>query len=281
MKLLLKVGGAAIETDAGRRALAQSVRAARELCHQVMVVHGGGRQIAELTARLGLQERRHEGLRITDAATADAVLMVLGGSTNRQLVAAFEAEGVPAVGITGADGSSFAVRRSHADGVDLGYVGEVIRIRRGLIDTLVDNDYVPIIATVAPLADTEPGPRDRLYNINADLAAGPLAQALGADTLVFLTDVEGVRGADGRRIATLSAQVAHELRVAGVIAGGMIPKVDAALAAAQAAGATLVRIASFEAGLLAALEPGAGTTIAAAPMRDETGRARASRDAAS
>ena len=125
MKLLIKIGGAQLADQAGRQALATSIRTALADGHQVILVHGGGDQIRALTKRLAIEDRYHDGLRITDAATAEAVLMVLGGQVNRQLVADLCAHGVPAVGITGADGNTFSAQPLKRAGADLGYVGAV------------------------------------------------------------------------------------------------------------------------------------------------------------
>jgi acetylglutamate kinase len=262
-RLLVKVGGAAVEEPAGRARLAAAVAAARAAGHEVVLVHGGGNQIRALTRRLGLAERYHQGLRVTDAETADVALMVLGGLVNRTLVAALVAAGVPAVGLTGADGATFAARK-HAPGLDLGYVGEVASASASVVTLLLGAGIVPVLATVAPLAPGEDAPADRFYNLNADTCAGPLAAAFGADALLFLSDVPGVLDAAGRRMPALSPRECADLRAAGVIAGGMIPKVEAALAALEAAPGIVVKIAHADAedAILAALAPDAGTAFA-------------------
>jgi acetylglutamate kinase len=265
MRLLVKVGGAPVEGADGRAALARAVAAARRAGHTVILVHGGGNQVRAVSRRLGLSDRYVDGLRVTDAATADVVLMVLGGLVNRQLVAALQDERIAAVGLCGADGHTFTVRRHLRVGQDLGYVGEVKHVARELIDTLLADGFVPVLATVAPLAPDEPGPADHFYNVNADQAAGPLAGALGADALLFLSDVPGVLDAAGARIPRLTPALGEALRRDGVLRGGMIPKVEAAAQAVAAAPGTLVKIAAAdgEDAILRALDPGTGTTFAA------------------
>jgi acetylglutamate kinase len=264
MKILVKIGGAQLEQDGARDALARSLQRAIAAGHQLVVVHGGGNQIRDLVRALRLPEQYHEGIRITDAKTADVVLQVLAGQVNKQLVHALESAGVRAAGLCGADGSSFHVQKDKEDrAVDLGYVGTVARIDTRLIDTLLDAGFTPVIATTAPLAVGEPDARDHFYNVNADLAAGPLAKALGADALLFLTDVQGVLDGDERRIERIDTRRCEGLREQGVIRGGMIPKVEAALAALAENPRALVKIApAFGAdAVLAALEPSAGTTF--------------------
>ncbi len=261
MRCLVKIGGAQLELLEARRELARGLKRARDLGHELILVHGGGNQIRALGKRLGIPERTHAGLRITDAETADVVLMVLAGIVNKELVHTLETEGLRAVGLSGADGATFAAERAHADGVDLGYVGTVAKIDTRLCETLLAAGFLPVIATSAPLARGAAGPSDHFYNINADLAAGPLARALDVDALVFLTDVPGVLDADRERIPSISPSRCAELRASGVIHGGMIPKVEAALAALAEHPRALVKIASSEGAnaLIDALEPWSGT----------------------
>ncbi len=261
MKLVVKVGGAQLEEPRSRAALARSVARARAEGHRLVLVHGGGNQIREVVRRIGLSERYHDGLRVTDAETADVVVMVLAGLVNKELVAALIDAGVRAVGISGADGASFSVERTERPGIDLGYVGRVARTEPALLGALLEAGFLPVIATVAPLASDAHGPRDHFYNINADLAAGPLAQALEADGLLFLTDVPAVHDSAQRRVGQLSRASARELRAAGAIAGGMIPKVEAGLAALAELPSGLIKIApaAGENAIVAALEDSIGT----------------------
>lgn len=285
MRLLLKVGGAQLEQRAARAELARSVRQARDAGHEIVLVHGGGNQIRELVRKLGLEERYHEGLRVTDAATADVVLMVLAGLVNKELVQTLADEGVRAAGLSGADGASFDVvpRRASDPSVDLGYVGDVVRVDGALVETLLDGGFLPVIATAAPLSrqrgPIDPAARDaaardeaaraHFYNVNADLAAGPLARALECDALLFLTDVPGVLDGEKKRIECLTRERVHELRERGVISGGMIPKVEAALAALASTTDCLVKIAPAAGpdAVLRALESSTGTRFAREDQR--------------
>jgi acetylglutamate kinase len=279
VRLVIKVGGAQLEEASARAELVRSVAQARMAGLEIVLVHGGGNQIRSLVRKLSLPERYHEGLRITDADTAEVVLMVLAGLVSKSLAAAFEEQGVRAVGLCGADGSTFSSVPERRSGVDLGYVGAVGNADPRLVETLLAEGYLPLIATVAPLARERTGPLEHegapngtrnpesgpFYNVNADLAAGPLAKALSAQALLFLTDVPGVLDAEGRSIASLSPERCADLRAGGVIHGGMIPKVEAALAALEENPNALVKIApaAGASAVLAALDPEVGTRFIA------------------
>jgi acetylglutamate kinase len=256
LRILVKVGGAQIEEREARAELVRSVALARAAGLEIVLVHGGGNQIRSLVRRLGLPERYHEGLRITDADTADVVLMVLAGLVGKTLAAAFEDQGVRAVSLSGADGSTFECVPDRRPDVDLGYVGSVGRVDPRLVETLLAEDYLPLVATVGPESGSDP-----FFNVNADLAAGPLASALGAQALLFLTDVPGVLDPEGRVLRSLTPERCLELRGEGVVAGGMIPKVEAALAALEKNPGVLVKIvpAAGPNAVLAALDPEVGT----------------------
>jgi acetylglutamate kinase len=260
-RLVVKVGGAQLEEKEARAHFARAVARAREDGHQVVVVHGGGDQIRSFAERLALPQSYRDGLRVTDAATAEVVTAVLAGLVNKHLVAELGAAGVPAVGLCGADASCLQVERHAPAGHDLGYVGAVCRVDTALLEQLLRAGYVPVVATVAPLAPDAEGARDHLYNVNADLAAGPLARALAADALLFLTDVPGVLDEGRRLVARLSRAEADRLRAGGVLEGGMVPKVAAAQAALGTGVPHVVAIASAagEDAVRAALAPGAGT----------------------
>lgn len=260
MRLLVKVGGSQLEEPAARAELVHSVALARAAGIEIVLVHGGGNQIRALVRKLGLPERYHEGLRVTDAETADVVQMVLAGLVGKTLAAAFEAQGVRAVSLCGADGSTFASVRERREDVDLGFVGSVGIVDPRLVETLLAEDYLPLVATVGPGEGA-----DSFFNVNADMAAGPLAHALGAQALLFLTDVPGVLDAEKRLLPALSSDRCAELRAEGVISGGMIPKVEAALAALEANPGGLVKIvpAAGPNAVLAALDPGVGTRFLA------------------
>jgi acetylglutamate kinase len=270
VRILVKVGGAPLLEPASRAAFAEAVAAARRAGHELLVVHGGGEQVRAWSKRLGIQDRYVNGLRVTDAQTAEVVLAVLGGEVNRQVVAALGAAGAPAVGLTGADGNAYDARRLTSEGADLGYVGEVAGVRPGLALGLLAQGFVPVMASLAPLAEDAVGSRDRLYNINADHAAAPLAAAFAVDALLFLTDVPGVLDAAGELVARLTPGLRAELAAAGVFAGGMRPKVDAAVSGARACPRAVVKIApAGGAGcVLEALLPEVGTHVIALESSD-------------
>ena len=185
-----------------------------------VVVHGGGPQITALMERLGKKSEFVNGLRVTDAETVEIARMVLKGQVNPQLVAAINVHGNYAVGVSGVDGGLI---RAEARDPELGFVGDVTEINPEVINGLLDDEFIPVIATIG---SDETG---QAYNINADTAAGAIAEALGAEKLIYLTDIEGLRR-DVADAATLirrtTADQLDALVADGIIAGGMIPKID-------------------------------------------------------
>lgn len=259
-RIVIKIGGAALEEPAPRAAFARAVASIRAAGADVVVVHGGGNQVGRLSERLGLPTKRVAGLRVTDAATAEVVLAVLGGEVARKLAAALVAAGVPALSLTGADAGLFSARRLVHPDADLGYVGEVRHVDGDVLQRLSAAGFVPLVASVAPDADAD-ADDDCFLNINADHAVAPLAAAFGADAVLFLSDVPGVLDASRARLAELTPEATRTLVHEGVISGGMLPKVDAALAAAAANPSALVKIALADGddAVRAALRPDVGT----------------------
>jgi acetylglutamate kinase len=217
--VVIKYGGNAMEGEADGLALfAQDVVLMRSVGMRPVVVHGGGPQIGELMTRLGKQPEFRDGLRVTDAETLDIARMVLVGKVNREIVAAINVHAPLAVGLSGEDaGLIMAIARDPV----LGFVGDVDEVNTSLLERLLAEDLIPVIATIG--AD-ESG---QAYNINADTAAGAVAEALQAEKLVYLTDIEGVR-ADvddpSSLISTLSVDVLEKLVADGKATAGMIPK---------------------------------------------------------
>lgn len=225
--VVVKIGGHAMDDPTTRAAFAEDVILLRWVGIQLVVVHGGGPQIGQMLARLGIESRFAGGLRITDAPTMAVVEMVLGGQVNKELVRLINQKGGAAVGLTGKDGNLAVARRVTSvgpDGIDPGLVGEVERVDVTVLTRLAA-DFIPVIAPIAVDA------AGTTLNVNADPFAARLAVALGAEKLVLLTDVQGVKGADGALIASLGAAHARRLIADGVISGGMIPKVEWALTA--------------------------------------------------
>jgi acetylglutamate kinase len=200
-----------------------------------VVVHGGGPQIDTIMKRMGISARFEAGLRVTDAATMEVVDMVLGGKLNKEIVATINLHGGQAVGLSGKDANLITATkkqlyRSVAPGsppqlIDIGLVGEVTSVNTSIIHTLENNGFIPVIAP------TGVGENGESYNINADTAAGDIAAALQAERLLFLTDVEGIQDRDKKLLPSLDRQAVDRLQGEAVIAGGMLPKVEACLRA--------------------------------------------------
>ena len=220
MRYVVKIGGRAIEDVATLLLCAQAIADLARDGNQVAVVHGGGAALTRTLAQMGKKSEFVAGLRITDAETRDAALMVLAGSINKQLVAAIGARGQMAVGLSGGDGMVFRARKKRT-APDLGFVGEIAASDPRWLHAVWQMGGVPVISSIALGFDGE------YYNINADEMAAACAVACRAETLVFLTDVPGVRGADGEILRWLSLKQIPELASASVISGGMLPKLGA------------------------------------------------------
>jgi acetylglutamate kinase len=195
-----------------------------------VVVHGGGKVITDWMGKLGIKATFVRGLRVTDAPSLEVVVAVLGGLINKQLVAEFQAAGAKAIGISGVDGG---VLRGAIRDPDLGYVGDVKQVEPGPVLDVLGAGYVPVVAPVAVQQGERGGVSTQFLNVNADTAAGEVAAAIGADRLVFLTDVEGVLDREKRLVSRLTPQQAQAMIDSGVAGGGMIPKLEACLRALQ------------------------------------------------
>jgi acetylglutamate kinase len=221
MRLVIKIGGAAIE-DA--TLLSRCARAVADLCcdgHQIAIVHGGGAALTRTLKQLGKQSEFVNGLRVTDAETRDVAIMVLAGRVNKNVVAALAAAGVPAFGMCGGDGLAFRARKKTNGGVDLGFVGEITAADAHWLEAIWTNHGVPVISSVAIGSDGQ------YYNVNADQMAAACAIACRANALIFLTDVPGVCGADGAVIRWLKPEQMRELVGSAHVTGGMLPKLEA------------------------------------------------------
>jgi acetylglutamate kinase len=226
--VVVKFGGNAMVDDALAHSFAADVVLLRAVGLKPVVVHGGGPQIGELLGRLGKETEFRDGLRVTDAETLDVARMVLTGQVNADIVSAINQRDQVAVGLSGEDaGLIVAAQRDAA----LGFVGDVVDVNRKILDTLIGADFIPVISTIGADATGQ------AYNINADSAAIAIAASLRAEKLIYLTDVPGVLTdvADPTSLVSrLSAARARNLIASGVIAGGMIPKVEACLDAIDA-----------------------------------------------
>ncbi len=200
-----------------------------------VVVHGGGATISEWLDIYGVESRFVRGLRATDAAALEVVVAVLAGLVNKQLVAQLQARGASALGLSGADGALLRARRYDPE---LGFVGEITRVDAASLSAMAEH----VVVVLAPIAVEADGDElhPQLLNLNADTAAGEVAAALGAERLVFLTDVPGVMDGDGNLQPSIGPKRAKDLLDSGAVAGGMIPKLEAGLRAAAAGVETIV-----------------------------------------
>jgi acetylglutamate kinase len=231
---VLKIGGNELDDGAFLAGLAQAVAAAGE---PVIIVHGGGRAIADLQSRLGLTPVKVDGLRVTDAPSLAIAQMVLSGQTNKQIVAALLAAGVDAVGLSGVDRGLLRCRKKEHPTADLGFVGEIVEVRGEILEQLLGQGVTPVISPISLGLDGQ------IYNVNADAAAAAVAQAVHAELLDFVSNVAGVLQA-GRVIPALTAAETEQLIAASVISDGMVPKVRAALEAV-AQGVSRARIVNL------------------------------------
>jgi acetylglutamate kinase len=232
--IVVKFGGNAMTDEALQASFARDVVLMKLVGMNPIVVHGGGPQIGDLLERLKIESRFVEGMRVTDEATMDVVQMVLGGLINKDIVGLINAHGGRAIGLTGKDADLVRARpmklTATAGGpepVDLGHVGDVAHIDRAVIDLLVGSEYIPVIA---PIGIGEDGAS---YNINADVVAGRLAEAVDAEKLILLTNTPGLLDASGQVLTGLTAKKVAGLIEDGTIHGGMLPKIKHALEAVQ------------------------------------------------
>jgi acetylglutamate kinase len=230
-KLVIKYGGHAMEDEALKESFARDVVLLHYVGLQPVIVHGGGPQVSKVLERMGIPTTFVDGLRITDEETMDVVEMVLGGSVNQEIVALVCQHGGRAVGLSGKDDRFILAEKieiERAGGrkkeiIDPGRVGEPKEINPEVVQKLLDAGFIPVIAPVG--VDAE----GHALNINADTVAARIAESLGAEKLMLLTDVEGVRDAEGKMLSSLDEKQAKKLLDDGVISGGMIPKVRWAL----------------------------------------------------
>jgi acetylglutamate kinase len=221
---VIKYGGAVMEDEKLKSSVAQDVTLLRKIGIDVVVVHGGGKEITSLSSKLSIETKFVNGQRYTDENTRDVVQMVLAGSTNKDIVRRINIHGGKAVGISGIDGGLITVNKYVKE--DLGFVGEVVDVNASLIKNLLRDGYLPVIA---PLGVDKDG---TVFNVNADVAAGSIAAALSAVKLVYLTDIEGVK-INSELVSHLSQNEAEKYIADGTISGGMIPKVESALSALE------------------------------------------------
>ncbi len=253
--IIIKLGGSVLGS---RDTSLEDVARLKKEGYQPVVVHGGGAMVNALLLRLGIPTRMLQGERVTDKATLEVVTGALSGLVNKETTAMLLDLGVKAVGISGVDAGLI---RGKPRGADWGYTGDVERIDPTIVMTLLDAGMVPVVSPVSLNAAADPV---RLLNINGDPVAGELAAALQAERLVFLTDVAGIKGADGKVVESITAANAEGLVAAGVATGGMVPKIHAARRA-SAAGTVTSIVDGREPHILynEVIHGGAGTSITA------------------
>ena len=231
--LVVKLGGNAMTDEHLQQSFARDIVLMKVVGMNPIVVHGGGPQIGDLLERLHIESKFVDGMRVTDGATMDVVQMVLGGLVNQQIVSLINNAGGRAIGITGKDGKLIQARRMTItrttpelqvpEVIDIGHVGEVMHVNREVIDLLVNSNFVPVIAPIGV------GAAGESYNINADLVAGAVAAAVGAEKLLLLTNTAGVLDSTGKLINEIRLEHVAAMVRDGVITGGMLPKIQCAL----------------------------------------------------
>ena len=231
---VIKYGGNAMVDEELKASFARDMVLLKYVGINPVVVHGCGPQIDQTLQKMGISSRYVRGMRVTDAETVDIIEMVLVGKVNKEIVSLINRHGGMAVGLSGKDGGLIRARKMSVtvstngeppEIIDIGMVGEIVGINPTVINSLDENKFIPVIAPVGAVDEGE------TYNINADLVAGQIAEALGAEKLILLTDVEGVKDKKGELLSTLKINQARKLIQEGVVAEGMIPKVECCIEA--------------------------------------------------
>lgn len=235
--IVIKYGGNAMESEELKNSFARDIVLMKTVGINPVVVHGGGPQIGDLLKRLNIESQFIEGMRVTDTQTMDVVEMVLGGQVNKDIVNLINQHGGSAIGLTGKDAGLIKARQlkvtrntpgmDKPEIIDIGHVGEVVEINTKLINRLVSDDYIPVIAPIGVGSD------GASYNINADLVAGKVAEALKAEKLMLLTNIAGLMDKSGKVLTGLTTAQVDALIADGTIYGGMLPKIRCALDAVQ------------------------------------------------
>lgn len=232
--VVIKYGGNAMTEEELQRSFAHDVVLLKLVGLKPVIVHGGGPQINEALKRVGKEGQFVQGMRVTDAETMEVVEWVLGGQVQQDIVMMINEAGGKAVGLTGKDGSLIQARKKLVEDqtrpgewLDIGFVGDITRVEPGVVKALQNDQFIPVISSIGY------GEDGRAYNINADLVAGKMAEVLGAEKLIMMTNTPGVLDKSGQLLRSLSAQTVGELFEDGTISGGMLPKISSALDAAR------------------------------------------------
>ena len=235
--LVIKYGGNAMENDDLKTGFARDIVLMKAVGINPVVVHGGGPQIGDLLKRLSIESHFIDGMRVTDSQTMDVVEMVLGGHVNKEIVNLINRHGGSAIGLTGKDATLIRAKKmvvtrqtpemTSPEIIDFGHVGEVVGINTDLLHMLTKGDFIPVIAPIGV------GENGESYNINADLVAGKVAEALKAEKLMLLTNIAGLMDKQGHVLTGLTTAQVDDLIADGTIYGGMLPKIRCALEAVQ------------------------------------------------
>ena len=235
--LVIKYGGNAMENDDLKTGFARDIVLMKAVGINPVVVHGGGPQIGDLLKRLSIESHFIDGMRVTDSQTMDVVEMVLGGHVNKEIVNLINRHGGSAIGLTGKDATLIRAKKmvvtrqtpemTSPEIIDFGHVGEVVGINTDLLHMLTKGDFIPVIAPIGV------GENGESYNINADLVAGKVAEALKAEKLMLLTNIAGLMDKEGHVLTGLTTAQVDDLIADGTIYGGMLPKIRCALEAVQ------------------------------------------------
>jgi acetylglutamate kinase len=224
--IVIKIGGA---TFGKHDPILEDIVALQKKGKSLVVIHGGGNMVTEWLKKQGIATRFVRGERVTDKPALDIVTAVLGGLANKQIVATINSLGGRAVGISGVDG---ALVQSRIDNQELGYVGTTVKVDTAVLEALLKAGFIPVISPISYYAFDRPLDAPFMLNINGDPMAGEIAAAIGAEKLIFLTDVTGVLDKDGKLLSVITVSQVKELIDSGTASGGMIPKLNACLKAA-------------------------------------------------
>ncbi|HIF89573.1 MAG TPA: acetylglutamate kinase [Candidatus Thioglobus sp.] len=232
--IVIKYGGNAMVDEDLKSSFARDIVLMKSVGMNPIVVHGGGPQIGNTLNKIGKESEFIGGMRVTDSETMDVVEMVLGGLVNKEIVNLIHQHGGHSIGLTGKDGHLITAKKLQSvvgnptsEIIDLGHVGEVDKVDTSVIDLLLQGDFIPVIAPIGV------GKDGFSYNINADLVAGAVAEALNAEKLILLTNTVGLLGTEGELLTGLNSAKVHELIDDGTIHGGMLPKIGCALSAVE------------------------------------------------
>lgn len=229
-KVVIKFGGSALKYENIKDRVIEDIILMKYVGISPIIVHGGGPEINRVLTKMNIEPKFINGFRVTDKETMEVVEMVLAGTTNKDIVSRFQKQGINAVGISGKDGNTLIAEKTLIPGHEEGYVGEVVQVNTKLIETLIANDFIPVIA---PIGTNYKG---ETFNVNADYAAVSVASALNSEKLVFMTDVKGIMkdvNDDSTLYNKLTVTEAEELIVNKIVSGGMIPKIQCCIRAVK------------------------------------------------